>query len=142
MKQYIKDNKVYNTPVKIKNGNSVIITNDEEIILKNGYEIYVPVKIETVQPEKQQTNIDLQIARFNKRKVKNLLMEYGLWNKIRHSLKPSQYEDLLLSEDFAFDDPLFRKSYQLIKTQFDAGTIKGIPSGVSIDDLLLTCVKD
>jgi hypothetical protein len=42
MKQYIKDDKIYNLPITINtvNGN-VILTNDEELILANGYKEYV-----------------------------------------------------------------------------------------------------
>lgn len=41
MKQYIKDNKIYNTPVQIKTEDGKLIyTNNETLILQNGYTIY------------------------------------------------------------------------------------------------------
>lgn len=40
MKQYIKDNKIYNTPVEIKIKDKTYYTTDEKLILKNGYAEY------------------------------------------------------------------------------------------------------
>lgn len=40
MKQYIKDNKIYNTPVEIKTKDKIYYTTDEKLILKNGYAEY------------------------------------------------------------------------------------------------------
>lgn len=42
MKQYIKDNKIYNAPIKIKNGDETIITSDSKILKDYGYEVYIP----------------------------------------------------------------------------------------------------
>jgi hypothetical protein len=52
MKKYIKDNKIYNSPITIKSKKEVdkkvvdvlITTNDEKTILAAGYEVYVPPK--------------------------------------------------------------------------------------------------
>lgn len=43
MKQYIKDGKIYNTPIKIKENGFIKIINDEEKLKEYGYEVYIPV---------------------------------------------------------------------------------------------------
>jgi hypothetical protein len=40
MKQYIKEGKIYNLPISIIKNGKLIITNDEELILLNGYTLY------------------------------------------------------------------------------------------------------
>lgn len=46
MKQYIKDNKIYNTPVQIEQGGKITFTNDDTLLKKQGFNEYVfePVK--------------------------------------------------------------------------------------------------
>ena len=41
MKQYIKDNKIYNAPIRIEEGDKVLYTNDETELKKYGYIEYV-----------------------------------------------------------------------------------------------------
>lgn len=147
MRQYIKDNKIHYVPITIKDNGQIIITNDEEIILDHGFEIYTPPVIETVE-----TPIDITTLRFNKRKVKNLLVNVGLWDDVKSSLTEDEYQDLILSEDFAFDDELFVRTYENIKKIVEedpqtlsgllTGYLSGLPSGDTVDDLLLMCVKD
>lgn len=86
MRQYIKDNKIHYAPITIKDGGQIIITNDEEIILDHGFEIYTPPVIEPVE-----IPIDITTLRFNKRKVKNLLVEYNLWDNVKSSLSEDEY---------------------------------------------------
>jgi hypothetical protein len=43
MKQYIKDNQIYDLPISIKQNGKVIITNNEKLILEHGYSIYEKV---------------------------------------------------------------------------------------------------
>lgn len=57
MKQYIKDNEIYNVPVKIEVGNSTIYTNDAELLKKYGYIEYVrPVYKPTLEELIEQSN--------------------------------------------------------------------------------------
>jgi hypothetical protein len=42
MKQYIKDNKIYNAPIKIETATEIIITNNETLLKEHGYEVYIP----------------------------------------------------------------------------------------------------
>ena len=42
MKQYIKNGKRYDLPVTISKNGKLIITNNEELILANGFDIYEP----------------------------------------------------------------------------------------------------
>lgn len=44
MKQYVKDGKIYNTPISIIDRNQKIFTNNDEVIKRYGYEDYVPSK--------------------------------------------------------------------------------------------------
>jgi hypothetical protein len=41
MKQYIKDNKVYKAPIKLEINDSIIYTNDNELLKQYGYIEYV-----------------------------------------------------------------------------------------------------
>lgn len=128
-----KDNNIYKTPIKIDTfktiplkkdkGNGkyqsvekkvkvVIWTNDQSIIVKNGFE-----KCD-----------EKNYYRYNKRKIKNKLAELGYWQLVKNTLTADQYQDLILSEDFSFDDKLFVKCYQMLKAQIE-----------NIDELLIEC---
>lgn len=141
MKYYIKDKKIYTAPIKIQREKQIVenikqengtekqvkktvkiatYTNDQKLILDSGYQIYVPKKVQ----------ISVKHMRFNKRKIKNKLVELGYWKLIKDSLSEDEYEDLILSEDFAFDDPIFVKCYQMLKTIIE-----------DIDSLLKECRK-
>lgn len=48
MKQYIKDNKIYNAPIRIEDGDKFTFTNDNELLKQYGY-------IEYVKPEYKPT---------------------------------------------------------------------------------------
>lgn len=141
MSYYIKDKKIEKTPIKIDREIQIIekvkqedgtekqikkkikttsFTNDQKLILAAGYVEYTPVKIQ----------IPITKMRFNKRKIKNKLVQLGFWSIIKSTLSEDEYEDLILSEDFAFDDPLFVKCYQMLKDKIE-----------NIDDLLKSCRK-
>ena len=68
--------------------------------------------------------------RFSKLKVKEKLVELNLWSTIKNSLTEDEYEDLLLADDFAFDNELFVKFYNQLKNQLE-----------NIDEILMTCVN-
>ena len=51
MKQYIKDNKIYNAPIKIKNGDETIISSDAEFLKQYGYEVYSPQPVKITLEE-------------------------------------------------------------------------------------------
>ena len=136
MKLYIKDGKVYKTPIKLKIDKVVKVkkddkeiekmvkvdcwTNDQSLILENGFAEYV-------YTAKQLTKQDY---RYSKRKIKNKLVQLGLWETVKENLTADDYEDLILSEDFAFDDQLFVKCYNMLKDKIE-----------NIDDLLTQCRK-
>lgn len=42
MKQYIKDGKIYNSPIKIKVDGKIIYTNNEKVLIENGFEEFIP----------------------------------------------------------------------------------------------------
>lgn len=141
MKYYKKNNKIFTLPIiiqqekeitkkqKKEDGSEIQIkqvvkiktyTNNQKQILNAGYVEYTPVKIQ----------IPITKMRFNKRKIKNKLVQLGFWSIIKSTLSENDYEDLILSEDFAFDDPLFVKCYQMLKDKIE-----------NIDDLLKSCRK-
>lgn len=45
MKQYIKDNEIYNAPIRIEEGNKVLYTNDDNLLKKYGYIEYVYTEV-------------------------------------------------------------------------------------------------
>lgn len=45
MKQYIKDNQIYNAPIRIEEGDKVLYTNDDALIKKYGYIEYVYTEV-------------------------------------------------------------------------------------------------
>lgn len=70
MKRYIKDNKIYSLPIVIQKDGKTICTNNEAIILQNGYEIYTP-------PEKSiEQQIQLSIKRINKQTDEKILNDF------------------------------------------------------------------
>lgn len=70
MKRYIKDSKVYNTPILIKINDKTIYTNDEQLILNNGYSEYTaPVKTE-------QQLINESVLRINAETDKKILNDF------------------------------------------------------------------
>lgn len=142
-KKYIKNGKIYRTPIQFEkqvevdeieiddNGQQitvkklekcVLFTNDQQLILANGYQIYVP--------SNQPVVIDVKKQRFSKYKVKQELEKLGLWQAVKQMITEQMYEDLLIADDFAFDDSSFISIYEVLKDE--------IPN---IDQLLLNCMK-
>ena len=134
MKLYknIKTNKIEKAPIaldkiiKDKDGNDINVvsfTTDEKIILASGYEIYTPPKAPVIDVHQR-----VKRMRFSKRKVKTKLVELKLWDFVKNSLSEDEYEDLMLSNDFAFDDDLFERVYNMLQVKID-----------NIDELLIQC---
>lgn len=78
-KRFTKDGKIYNLPIKIQDGNKIIITNDENVVIGAGYTEYVEV-----QPEPVKLTLDQLITRsdneINKRTDDKILNEFT-WNE-------------------------------------------------------------
>lgn len=134
MKLYknIKTNKIERAPIalakviKDKDGNDInatSFTNDEQVILASGYEIYTPPKAPVMDVHQR-----VKKMRFSKRKVKAKLVELKLWDLVKTSLSEDEYEDMMLSSDFAFDDELFERVYNMLQEKI-----------ANIDDLLIQC---
>lgn len=132
MRQFKKDGKIYNAPIKLNLDDKIVFTTNQKLLSQHGFEVYTPPAPVYKQPE-------LTTLRFNKRKVKNLLSTYGVWDTVKELLSEDAYEDLILSEDFAFDDPLFQQCYDSLKINIAAGAIEGVPSDLDIDQLLRQC---
>lgn len=122
---YTKDGKNYSTPIKLIVDNKIIFTNDESKILEAGYTIYEPPA-----PITQTLEQKIKSMRFSKLKVKQKLVELNLWQTLKDSMSEDEYEDLMIADDFAFDNELFVKFYNTLKEQID-----------DIDNLLLDCEK-
>lgn len=139
MNKYTKNGVVYTAPIKInreievwKTAESgqkikekvkvVTFTKDEKLILEHGFQVYTP-KIQPVV-------IDVKQQRFSKYKVKQQLEQLGLWEALKEMITEQMYEDLLIADDFAFDDVSFTAVYETLKVE--------IPN---IDQLLLQCIK-
>lgn len=75
MKQYIKDNKIYNAPIKIKNGDETIISSDAEFLKQYGYEVYVPTPYKPTIEEEIERSIQL----INEETDKKILNDF-VWN--------------------------------------------------------------
>ena len=76
MKQYKKDGKIYNLPIRIeREDNSVVLTNDQQLILKSGYEIFI--KEQTKQTVQQLINLSDQ--KINKQTDAKILNDF-VWN--------------------------------------------------------------
>lgn len=75
MKQYIKDNKIYNAPIKFKNGDETIISSDSEVLKSYGYEVYIP------QPVKMTLDEEIQMSneRINEQTDERILNDF-VWN--------------------------------------------------------------
>ena len=86
---------------------------------------------ETTEPEQTTSKPqDIKTLRFSKLSVKAKLKELGLWETITKTLNEDEYEDLLIADDFAFDNELFVRVYESLKPQ--------IPN---IDEILRQCIK-
>ena len=75
MKQYIKDGEIYNAPLKIKDGEKTIVTNNDSVAKKYGYELYFPA----VDNPSLEQMIAESVERINKECDEKILNEF-FWN--------------------------------------------------------------
>lgn len=73
MKRYIKDNKVYFTPITIVDGDKKILTNSDEVIKKYGYTDYVDPK------PSLESLIEASNMRINQETDRKILNDF-VWN--------------------------------------------------------------
>lgn len=70
MKRYVKDKKIYELPIMLQIDGNKIYTNDQELILKNGYEVFTA-------PEKtKEQKIQLSVVRINRQTDKKILQGF------------------------------------------------------------------
>lgn len=74
MKQFIKDNKIFNSPIKIQEGKKITISSDENWLKKYGYEVYVPKYEITIEDKIEASN-----EHINKETDKKILNDF-IWN--------------------------------------------------------------
>lgn len=71
MKQFIKNGEIYKSPVKIISENDkIIITNDEKLLLKYGYSIYVP-PVHQISVNEKIKDAERKLNRICDRKILN-----------------------------------------------------------------------
>ena len=77
MKQYIKDGKIYNLPVKVKIGDEVTYTNNEKFLKEHGYEeyIFVPTPYKPTMEEELEKSVET----INKETDERILNDFR-WN--------------------------------------------------------------
>lgn len=108
------------TPKMVK-----VISNSESVLAKHGWEPYTPPK------GKIDVARHVRIMRFDKRKIKAELVKLGLWEEAKAMLSESEYEDLMLTSNLVFRDPLFSRIYEALKSRIE-----------NIDELLAKCGVD
>ena len=70
MKRYVKDKKIYELPIMLQIDGNNIYTNDQELILQNGYEVFTA-------PEKtKEQKIQLSVVRINRQTDKKILQGF------------------------------------------------------------------
>lgn len=74
MKRYIKNEKIYDLPIMIQKDGKTIYTNNQTLILQNGYEIYTPPKKSIEQL------IQESVERINKQTDEKILNDF-VWNE-------------------------------------------------------------
>lgn len=108
------------TPKMVK-----LISNSESVLAKHGWEPYTPPK------GKIDVARHVRIMRFDKRKIKAELVKLGLWEEAKAMLSESEFEDLMLTSNLVFRDPLFKRIYDALKPRIE-----------NIDELLAKCGVD
>ena len=108
------------TPKMVKH-----ISNSESVLAKHGWEPYTPPK------GKIDVARHVRIMRFDKRKIKAELVKLGLWEEAKAMLSESEFEDLMLTSNLVFRDPLFSRIYDALKSNIE-----------NIDELLSKCGVD
>lgn len=138
MKYYkIEDNKLIEAPINFTTQDNITICNfniNQEKLLEYGY---IPLSEQDIQNfnKKQEDNKkenqikNITSYRFSKLKVKQKLSELRLWNSIKNALTQDQYQDLLLANDFSFDNEIFVKFYNQLKLKIE-----------NIDEILIQCI--
>lgn len=130
----IIDGKLVKPPKNYKRmDGSVIINYNLNInqLIKDGYRPFTDEEIQSFKNENDEnTEIDsIENKSFSKLKVKEKLVELGIWETLKSSLTETEYEDLLLAKDLAFDNQTFVKFYNQLKEQIQ-----------NIDAILMECV--
>ena len=108
------------TPIMVK-----MVSNSESVLAEQGWEPYTPPK-GTIDVSRH-----VRIMRFDKRKIKAELVGLGLWEEAKAMLTESEFEDLVLTSNLVFRDPLFTRIYDALKSRIE-----------DIDERLAKCGVD
>lgn len=98
MKQFIKDDKIYNSPIKIETTSKIIISSDPEFLKQYGYEVYVYQPRELSIEEKIQNAIEI----INKNTDEKILNEF-VWNGEEFYLtieNQTNFANLFIAKDY------------------------------------------
>ena len=129
------DGKLVKAPKNLKRDDGSVIINynlNVDQLIKDGYRTMSNEEIQFFYNEQNnnEPEIDsIENKSFSKLKVKEKLVELGIWETLKSSLTETEYEDLLLAKDLAFDNQTFVKFYNQLKEQ--------IPN---IDMILKECI--
>lgn len=96
MKRYIKNNKIYDLPIVIQKDGKTICTNNQTLILENGYEIYTPPKKSIEQL------IQESVERINKQTDEKILNDF-VWNENEFYLtmqNQTNFANMYISRDY------------------------------------------
>ena len=74
MKQYIKDGKIYNSPVEVKIGDEVTYTNNEKFLKEHGYEEYI--FIPTPYKPTMEEEIEKSVKNINRETDERILNDF------------------------------------------------------------------
>lgn len=96
MKRYIKDNKIYSLPIVIQKDGKTICTNNQTLILENGYSIYTP-------PTKSvEQLIQESVERINKETDEKILNNF-VWNENEFYLtmeNQTNFANMFISKEY------------------------------------------
>ncbi len=96
MKRYIKNNKIYDLPIVIQKDGKTICTNNQTLILENGYEIYTP-------PAKSiEQLIQESVQRINKETDEKILNNF-VWKENEFYLtmeNQTNFANMYISRDY------------------------------------------
>lgn len=96
MKRYIKNNKIFSLPIVIQKDGKTICTNNQSVILQNGYEIYNPPERSIEQLIKE------SVQRINMETDEKILNEF-IWKENEFYLtmeNQTNFANMFISKDY------------------------------------------
>lgn len=95
-KVYIKDGKIFRSPIVIKTASGTTYTNNEDIIIANGFEVYKP------EPDSKETQVNIAIESINKETDRRILNDF-VYNDCEFYLtveNQTNFANMFVARDF------------------------------------------